>query len=230
MTSAAESTLLEPIEIETAPQPRFAILWVHGLGADGHDFVPMVRELGLPPEPGVRFIFPHAPLRPVTINGGLVMRAWYDVLTLGFTQREDAQGVRASQRAIEALIAREVGRGIDPGHIVLGGFSQGGAMALHTGLRHPERLGGIVALSTYLPLAESLPAEASPANAHVPIFMAHGSDDPLIPLSLATASRDRLIAMDYPVQWRVYPMQHSVCMEEIADIGAWLRQRISPKG
>jgi phospholipase/carboxylesterase len=226
MTSAAEGPLLESIEIETAPQPHFAIIWMHGLGADGHDFVPIVGELGLPPKPGVRFIFPHAPLQPVTINGGHVMRAWYDVLTPGFTQREDAQGVRASQRAIEALIAREVSRGIVPEHIVLGGFSQGGAMALHTGLRHPERLGGVVALSTYLPLAESLPAEASPANARVPIFMAHGSHDLLIPLSLAMGSRDRLVAMGYPVEWRVYPMQHSVCMEEIADIGAWLRRRM----
>jgi phospholipase/carboxylesterase len=226
MTSADEAPLLESIEIETAPRPRFAVVWMHGLGADGQDFLPIVGKLGLPPELGVRFIFPHAPLQPVTINGGYVMRAWYDVLTPGFTQREDAQGVRASQRAIEALIAREVGRGIEPEHIVLGGFSQGGAMALHTGLRYPERLGGVVALSTYLPLAESLPAEASPANARVPIFMAHGSYDPLIPLSLAMASRDRLVAMGYPVEWRVYPMQHSVCMDEIADIGAWLRRRM----
>ncbi len=230
MSSAAQGPLLESIEIETAPQPRFAVIWMHGLGADGHDFVPLVEELGLPSQPGVRFIFPHAPMQPVTLNGGLLMRAWYDVLTPGFTLREDAQGVRASQRAIDALIAREVGRGIDPEHIVLGGFSQGGAMALHTGLRSPEPLGGIVALSTYLPLAESLSAEASPANARVSIFMAHGSYDPLIPLSLARASRDRLVAMGYPVEWRVYPMQHSVCMEEIADIGAWLHRRMGASG
>ncbi|WP_333840018.1 alpha/beta hydrolase [Pelomicrobium sp.] len=226
MTSATEAPLLASIEIETAPQPRFAVIWMHGLGADGHDFVPIVHELGLPAAPGVRFIFPHAPLRPVTINGGYVMRAWYDVLSPGFTQREDASGIRASQQAIDALIAREASRGIDPAHIVLGGFSQGGAMALHTGLRHGLRLGGIVALSTYLPLAESLPVEASPANARVPIFMAHGSHDPLIPLSLAVGSRERLVAMGYSVEWRVYPMQHSVCMEEIADIGAWLRRRM----
>jgi phospholipase/carboxylesterase len=213
------SDLLEAIEIETAPAPTAAIIWLHGLGADGHDFEPIVPELGLPKSTAVRFIFPHAPVRPVTINGGARMRAWYDVTSDG---KQDAAGIRASQAHVEALIARERARGIPARTVVLAGFSQGGAIALQTGLRHPERLAGILALSTYLPLPETLEQEASQANRDVPIFMAHGTQDPLIPLSWATRSRDRLKALGYVIEWHEYPMPHSVCAEEIADVGRWL--------
>jgi len=220
--------LLDAIEIETAPAPRAAVIWMHGLGADGHDFEPIVPELDLAGAPAIRFVFPHAPMRPVTINAGMVMRAWYDVAGQGGVRREDEQGVRASQRAIEALIEREKKRGVAPARIVLAGFSQGGAMALHTGLRYPERPGGLVALSSFLPLPDTLAAEASPANRDVPIFMAHGTHDPMIPLARARDSRDRLLALGYRVEWREYPMPHSVCAEEIADFSAWLRGVLSP--
>ena len=213
------SGLLETIEIDTGSSPRAAVIWLHGLGADGHDFEPIVPELGMPAAPAVRFVFPHAPLQPVTINGGAVMRAWYDVTGEG---RQDGAGVRASQARVDALVARERARGIAARSIVLAGFSQGGAMALQAGLRHPERLAGIVALSAYLPLPESVADEVSQANRDVPIFMAHGTQDPVIPLSWATRSRDRLNALGYTIDWREYPMPHSVCAEEIADIGRWL--------
>jgi len=211
---------LETIEIETGPSPRAAVIWLHGLGADGHDFEPIVPELRLPTAPVVRFVFPHAPLQPVTINGGAIMRAWYDVTPDG---QQDAAGVRASQGRVEALVARERARGIAAGSIVLAGFSQGGAMTLQAGLRHPERLAGLLALSAYLPLPESVQDEISQANRDVPIFMAHGTQDPIIPLSWAKRSRDRLAALGYAVEWREYPMPHSVCAEEIGDIARWLR-------
>ncbi len=216
--------VLEAIEIETAPAPRATVIWMHGLGADGHDFEPIVPELGLPDSLPVRFVFPHAPMRPVTINGGAVMRAWYDVMSLGGMRSEDERGVRASQRDIEALIEREKKRGLVAGQIVLAGFSQGGAMALQTGLRHSECLAGLVALSSFLPLPDTLAAEASPANRDLPIFMAHGTRDPMIPLSRARDSRDRLLALGYRVEWHEYPMPHAVCAEEIADLSAWLRR------
>jgi phospholipase/carboxylesterase len=212
---------LETIDIETGREPRAAVIWLHGLGADGHDFEPIVPELGMPAAaPGVRFVFPHAPLQPVTINGGAVMRAWYDVTGDG---RQDTAGIRASQVRLEALIARERARGVAASSIVLAGFSQGGAIALQAGLRHPERLAGILALSTYLPLPDTLAQEASEANRDLPIFMAHGTQDPLIPLSWAKRSRDQLAALGYTVEWREYPMPHSVCAEEIEDVGRWLR-------
>ncbi len=214
---------LEALEIETGPAPRAAVIWMHGLGADGHDFVPVVPELTLPATLAVRFVFPHAPMRAVTINGGAVMRAWYDIVEVGGSWREDREGVRDAGRRIEALIEREQGRGIAAARLVLAGFSQGGAIALHTGLRHPEPLAGILALSCALPLADALEAEASPANRGVPIFMAHGTDDPLIPLARARRSRDRLVEVGYSVTWREYAMPHSVCVEEIRDISAWLR-------
>jgi phospholipase/carboxylesterase len=216
--------LLETIEIETTPAPRAAVIWMHGLGADGHDFEPIVPELELRGAPPIRFVFPHAPLRPVTINGGAVMRAWYDVSNALGTRREDEPGVRTSQRNIEALIAREKARGLAAGEIVLAGFSQGGAMALQTGLRHPERLAGLLVLSSFLPLPDTIAAEASAANRDVPIFMAHGTHDPMIPLARARESRDRLLALGYRVEWREYPMPHAVCAEEVADLSAWLRQ------
>jgi phospholipase/carboxylesterase len=219
--------LLETLEVETAPSPRAAAIWMHGLGADGHDFVDIVPALRLPPAPGVRFVFPHAPMRPVTINQGMVMRAWYDVSGDAGARREDEAGVRASQRQIEALIARETARGVPAGRIVLAGFSQGGAMALQTGLRHPERLAGVMALSCFLPLAGALAAEASAANRDVPIFMAHGTHDPLIPLARARHAHRLLTGLGYPVEWHEYPIPHAVSDAEIRDIGAWLGRTLA---
>lgn len=216
------SELLATVELETAPAPRASVIWMHGLGADGHDFEPIVPELDLPAVPGVRFVFPHAPMRPVTINGGWVMRAWYDVRDDGGMRREDAPGVRASHQHIEALIARERARGVTADRIALAGFSQGGAMALHTGVRHRERLAGIVALSCSLPLADSLASEANPATRDVPIFMAHGTGDALVPLTRGARARDLLRQLGYRVDWREYPMPHAVCPEEIGDVSRWL--------
>jgi len=217
----------ESVEIETAASPDAAVIWLHGLGADGHDFEPLVPELRLPPALGVRFVFPHAPVRPVTLNMGMRMRAWYDIYQLG-GGREDQDGIRASQALAEALIARERARGIAPGRIVLAGFSQGGAIALHTALRYSERLAGVLALSTYLPLAESLAAEASPANRTLPVFMAHGRFDDVIPMVRAQQSRAHLERLGYAVTWHEYPMPHSVCGEEIADIAEWLLSGLAP--
>ena len=218
--------LLDAIEIETGKNPTASVIWLHGLGADGNDFAPIVPELRLP-KAAIRFVFPHAPVRPVTINGGMRMRAWYDI-TDGANRREDERGVRASQVLIEALIAREKERGTKAGRLVLAGFSQGGAIALHTGLRHPERIAGIMALSTYVPVEEKLSAEASTANRDVPIFMGHGSDDPIIPLVRAEQSRNLLKSLGYPAEWHKYAMPHSVCPEELADIGTWLGKVLGP--
>jgi len=212
----------QALEIETAPSPDAAVLWLHGLGADGHDFEPVVPQLRLPPQLRVRFVFPHAPVRPVTLNMGMRMRAWYDILQLG-GGREDEAGIRESQALLEALIARERRRGVAAQRIVLAGFSQGGAVALHTGLRHAERLAGILALSTYLPLAGSLAPEHSAANLGVPLFMAHGRFDDIIPIERARQSRVALEGLGCKVEWREYAMPHAVCGEEIADIAAWLR-------
>lgn len=212
---------LETIAIETAPGPVASIIWMHGLGADGGDFVPLADEIELPL--AVRYIFPHAPMMPVSINGGYVMRAWYDISDAAI-RREDGAGVRASQQSVETLLAQERSRGIAANKIVLAGFSQGGAIALQTGLRHGERLAGIMALSTYVPLADTLAAEANPANREVPVFMAHGSADPMIPCARARASRDLLLQQGYAVEWHEYRMQHSVCPEEIGAIGDWLRR------
>src|SRR5690349_15579128 len=211
---------LDAIEIETAKNPRTSVIWLHGLGADGNDFAPLVPALRLPKEP-IRFVFPHAPVRPVTINGGMRMRAWYDIFQLGGGP-EDEAGIRASQGLLENLISRETGRGIAPGKIVLAGFSQGGAIVLQTALRHPERLAGVLALSTYLPLANKVQQEASTANSELPIFMAHGLYDDIIPIDRAQASRKRLEALGYAVEWHDYPMPHSVCPPEIAHIAAFL--------
>jgi phospholipase/carboxylesterase len=219
------SELPQTIEIETAPQPTAAVIWLHGLGADGNDFAPIVPELRLAGAPAIRFVFPHAPMMPVTINNGYVMRAWYDVSfgdLEGTTRRADETGVRASQARVNQLIEREIARGVAARHIVIAGFSQGGAIALQTGLRYPQRIAGIMALSTYLPLADRLAAEASAANRDVPIFYTHGTHDPVIPLAMATASHEKLLAAGYAVEWHEYPMQHSVCAEEVAAISAWL--------
>ena len=214
--------LLDALEVETAPSPSAAVIWMHGLGADGYDFVDVPPMLRLPDRRGIRFVFPHAPMQPVTINGGMVMRAWYDVRHDAGVRREDEAGIRASQGRVEALIAREKARGIATARLVLAGFSQGGAMALHTGLRHPERLAGVMALSCFLPLADRLAAEAAPATRDVPIFLAHGTHDPVIPLARASQARATLDGLGYRVEWHEYPMPHSVCLEEIAHIAAWL--------
>jgi phospholipase/carboxylesterase len=214
------SGLLDAVEIETGKHPKASIIWMHGLGADGNDFVPLVPELDLPDVP-IRFVFPHAPVQPVTVNGGMRMRAWYDI-TDAAIRREDEQGVRASQSLVEALMAREKERGAT--RLLLAGFSQGGAIALHTGLRQPERIAGIMALSTYVPVADKLAAEAGAANRDVPIFMAHGTQDPIIVFARAQQSRDLLRSLGYSVEWHEYPMPHSVCAEEVRDIGAWLKK------
>lgn len=213
---------MDALEIITSEAPDSAVIWLHGLGADGHDFAPIVQELGLPPSAKIRFIFPHAPMLPVTINGGYVMPAWYDVKNQDLGREEDAAGIRNSQRLLETLLQRERGRGIASERIALAGFSQGGAIALYTALRHPAPLAGVMALSTYLPLPDTLADEASSGNAALPVFMAHGTMDGVISLAHGAASRDLLRLAGYPVEWHEYPMTHSVCAEEIADIGAWV--------
>lgn len=221
---ANTTNFLPAVEIETNPKPIYAIIWLHGLGADGNDFVPIVNELGLLAEKPIRFVFPHAPERPVSINGGYIMRAWYDIFSSDFGCHQDEQGIRGSQVAITALIEREMQRGILAKNIFLAGFSQGGALALHVGLRHPLPLGGVVALSCYLPLAETFATEASVINAAIPIFMAHGSSDRVIPIAHAIASKEKLRTANYRIEWHEYPMAHSVCGEEIVDISNWLER------
>lgn len=220
--------LLPRIEIESAPQPSAAVIWLHGLGADGNDFAALVPELDLRACPPIRFVFPHAPSRAVTVNGGYVMPAWYDILGADLIQRQDAAGIAQSATAINALIENEIGCGIAARNIVLAGFSQGCAMALHTGLRYPQRLAGIVALSGYLPLAESLAVERSFANTNTPILMCHGSMDPVVVPVRGEASRDQLSALGYAVQWHSYPMQHSVHPQEVAEISAFLARVLAP--
>ncbi len=213
---------LEHIELATGAAPRGTVIWMHGLGADGWDFVPIVRELPLPQALQLRFIFPHAPERPVTINNGFVMRAWYDISQNDIARVPDEEGIRASQAQVEALIEREKSRGVEPASIVLAGFSQGGAIALQAGLRYRERLAGIAALSTYLPLEDSLDREASAVNKATPIFMAHGTEDPVIPLKLAEMSQEALRVRGYQVEWHAYRMPHSVSAEEVQDLAEFL--------
>jgi len=220
------TALLDCVQIETAPDPTHAVIWLHGLGADGNDFAPIVPELDLTDCPPVRFVFPHAPVQPVTINGGMAMRSWYDIVSTDLVRREDADGIRLSEQHLRALIARENARGIACERIVLAGFSQGCAMTLHTGLRLPQRLAGLIGLSGYLPLIDHAEAERDHANDDTPIFLAHGDHDPVVDLSRAQASRDRLQEMGYPITWHTYPMAHSVCPQEIADIAAFLRQTL----
>jgi phospholipase/carboxylesterase len=216
--------LLENIEIETKPNPEVAVIWLHGLGADGNDFVPLVNELDLSGLPGIRFVFPHAKTMPVTINGGYVMRAWYDISNADLSRREDEGGLRASQRDVEALIAREKARGIPASRIILAGFSQGCAMTLQTGMRHPEKLAGMLCLSGYLPLAGVAAEERSLESLGTPIFMAHGRQDGVVPFSRAQQSHEALKAMGYQVEWHEYMMQHSLCLEEVQDISKWIRK------
>jgi len=218
---------LPAVEHETAANPRFSILWLHGLGADGNDFAPIVPALVDPAWPPLRFVFPHAPVRPVTINNGMSMRAWYDIAAFDLNARQDEAGMRASIGEVETLIEREHSRGVPSERIVLAGFSQGGAIALAAGLRHPQRLAGIVALSTYLPLHAALAGERSAANAATPIFWGHGSVDPVVVLQRGIDSRDLLQSLGYPLEWHTYPMAHAVCPEEIGDLRHWLAQRLA---
>lgn len=222
------SPLPECVEVATGQAPGAAVIWLHGLGADGYDFVPVVKELevnSLPGSPGgVRFIFPHAPMRPVTINGGMVMRAWYDIRQTDLGRQEDETGLRESQAVAQALIEREVGRGIARSRIVLAGFSQGGAITLQAGLRQAEPLAGLMVLSSYLPLAANLAAEATAAGRSQPVFMAHGREDAVVVLARAQRSRDALVAQGVSVEWRDYAMEHSVCLDELRDIRAWLER------
>lgn len=219
--------LLPALEVETADPPRYAVIWMHGLGADGSDFVPLVPELGLGDDCAVRFIFPHAPLMPVTCNGGYVMRAWYDIISLELNSRQiDDAGILASRQAICRLIERENQRGIPSHRIFIAGFSQGGVMAYVTALTYPEKLAGLVALSGYIPNPQWLTEEASEANQSIPIFAAHGREDDVVLPQLGVAARDFLIQRGYPLEWHDYPMPHSVCLEEINDIGNWLRNTL----
>ena len=217
---------LTAVEIETGPNPSHTIIWLHGLGADGNDFVPIIDALKITAEKSLRFVFPHAPERPVTLNGGYVMRAWYDLYGTDFGAVEDETGIRQSQAAIDTLIDNELQRGISSTRTVLAGFSQGGAMALQTGLRQRHQLGGIMALSCYLPLASSLQDEASSENASIPIFMAHGAYDTVVPIALATKSKARLEHLHYAVGWHEYDIEHSVSEQEIEDIDTWLRHNL----
>ncbi|MEQ8768338.1 MAG: carboxylesterase [Planctomycetota bacterium] len=218
--------LLPCVEVVTRQPTELAVIWLHGLGADGHDFEPLVPYLALDDLP-IRFVFPHAPSMPVSINGGFVMPAWYDIREGDLRKRHDEDGVRQSHECVLGLIEREARRGIPPERLVLAGFSQGGAIALFTGLRFPERLAGILALSTYLVCEDSLEAERSEANRDVPILQAHGQLDPMVPIERGRAARDRMRALGYSVTWEEYPMQHEVCPDEIADIGAWLRETLA---
>lgn len=211
--------LLSCVELEPEGEARTAVIWLHGLGADGHDFVPITPMLGLPRDTATRFVFPHAPLRPVTINAGLVMRAWYDIREVDLAREHDTAGIDESAAAVSLLIEREVARGVPAERIVLAGFSQGGAMALHVGTCHPERLAGIVGLSCY---AVEGSARPSAANRDTPVFVAHGRSDPLVVIERGVAARDQLLAAGYPVSWHDYPMQHEVCADEIEALGAWM--------
>ncbi|HYF59372.1 MAG TPA: alpha/beta hydrolase [Burkholderiaceae bacterium] len=210
------------IEIETGPAPAASVVVLHGLGADGRDFVPIASELDLSAVGPVRWVFPHAPMRPVTINGGHVMRAWYDIVVSDLGRREDEAGLRASRDAVDALIARERSRGVESRRIVVAGFSQGCAMALMTGLRHPERLAGIVGLSGYLPIAATTAGERSEANRDTPVFLAHGSRDPVVAIERGRASRDALEALGHPVEWHEYPIEHTVSLPELMELRAFL--------
>ncbi|HEX7369017.1 MAG TPA: alpha/beta fold hydrolase [Rhodanobacteraceae bacterium] len=218
---------LSCVERESGPNPQHAVIWLHGLGADGHDFEPIVPQLLRPEWPALRFVFPHATVRPITLNGGLPMRAWYDIAGFDLAQKQDAAGIRTSIAHVDALIAREVERGVPVGNVVLVGFSQGGAIALAAGLRHTQKLSAFVALSTYLPIAEQTASERHAANAATPVFMGHGAFDPVVPQVLGERSRDQLREWGYAVDWHSYPMAHQVCPQEIGDLAAFLTARFN---
>lgn len=213
---------LETVTVETGPNPTFSIIWMHGLGADGHDFEPLVPELLTSGMPQLRFVFPHAPVRAVTINNGYQMRAWYDIIGIDRRSAEDFEGIAASAAAIGGLIAQENERGVATNRIAVAGFSQGGAMALHIATRHPETLAGVIALSCYLPLSRELAAARNPANQSTPFFMAHGTQDPVVPYPLGEESFQALKAAGYSVEWHAYPMPHALCEPEVRDLRAWL--------
>jgi phospholipase/carboxylesterase len=222
---------LPPLEVETAAHPEYAVIWLHGLGADGSDFVPVVPELGLAETPAVRFIFPHAPYMPVTCNGGYVMRAWYDIISLDSTSRRiDEAGIVASCEVVRQLIEREKSRGIPVDRVFLAGFSQGGAVAYTTALTHPDKLAGVIALSTYIPSPALLTADSAGANRAIPIFAAHGTADDVVSPTLGLTARDLLLERGYALDWHEYPMPHSVCLEEVWAIGQWLVARMGQTG
>ena len=223
----ASEPLLPAVVIEPDRPARYAVIWLHGLGADGNDFPPIVAEMGLDPALAIRWVFPHAPSIPVTVNGGMVMPAWYDIRTADFHQRHDEDGIRLSAARLTRLIEREVERGVPTERILLAGFSQGGSIALFTGLRHPERLGGLIALSSYMLVGEKLAAERSQANAEVPIFQAHGTLDPMVPCERGEQARDALRALGYTIEWHEYPMVHQVCLEEIEALAAWFARQLA---
>lgn len=216
---------LDTLTTETGDDPKFAVIWLHGLGADGHDFEPIVPELSWPDAPAIRYVFPHAPMQPVTLNGGMVMRAWYDILGLDLESRVDESGIRRSAQAVQALIENQVAAGIDYHRIVLAGFSQGGAVALFLGLTLAQKLAGVIALSTYLPLARQLETERDLVNQQTPVFWGHGTSDPMVGHSLGEMSVRQLRQWGYPVSMKSYPVGHGVCPEEIADLRQWLMER-----
>ena len=223
----SEVELLPRVELEPAGDARSSVIWLHGLGADGHDFPPVVPELRLPESAAVRFVFPHAPSIPVSINGGMVMPAWYDIRDADLAKRHDEAGILESAEAVERLVAREKERGVPAERILLAGFSQGGAVASHVALRHPEPLLGLVMLSTYLVREGTLEGERSPANASLPVFMAHGSLDPMVVPERGQVARERLVELGHDVEWHEYPMAHQVCLEQLRDLGAWLARRLA---
>jgi phospholipase/carboxylesterase len=221
--------MLETVEQTTKPRVAWSVVWLHGLGADGHDFAPIVPELVRPDWPGIRFVFPHAPVRPVTVNGGMPMRAWYDIKSLGTDDRADEAGLRESMREVDALLARERDRGVPTERQLLVGFSMGAALALSSGLRREAPVAGIAALSGYLPLAATLPAEMTPGGKATPVFMAHGTQDPVVQPAWGSRSRDALQALGVAVKWKTYPMPHSVCAEEVRDLGDWMAERFQQR-
>lgn len=225
--TTSHAPLLETVEQDTGPSPQWSVLWLHGLGADGHDFAPLVPEVVRPGWPALRFVFPHAPVRPVTINNGMAMRAWYDIKGMQIADKQDEPGIRASIAQLDELIAREAGSGIPSQRVLLAGFSQGGAIVLAGGVRHAAKLAGIIALSTYLPLAEKTAAERSDANKGLPIFMGHGSIDNVVPEVLGTTTRNTLETLGYAVEWHSYPMAHQVSAQEIADLRKWMAARLA---
>ncbi|MDT8321607.1 MAG: dienelactone hydrolase family protein [Xanthomonadales bacterium] len=225
-TSSAVAAALETVEIPSGPDPDAAVIWLHGLGADGHDFEPIVPHLQWPGAPAIRYVFPHAPVRPVTLNGGVPMRAWYDIISLSSDRNQDEQGIMTSVRQTESLIRAQRERGIASERIVVAGFSQGGAIALLAALRYREPLAGLVALSTYLLLGARLESEVHEANRGLPVFVGHGSQDPMVPIALGEETATRLRELSYPVEWHSYAMPHAVCPEEISDLKAWLRARL----
>ena len=221
--------MLETVEQTTRPRAAWSVVWLHGLGADGHDFAPIVPELVRPDWPGIRFVFPHAPVRPVTVNGGMRMRAWYDIKSLSTDDRADEAGLRESMREVDALLARERDRGVPPERQLLVGFSMGAALALSSGLRREAPVAGIAALSGYLPLPDSLAREMTPGGKATPVFMAHGSQDPVVQPAWGSRSRDALKALGVDVRWKTYPMPHSVCPDEVRDLGDWMTERFQQR-